>query len=607
VITLDFETLYDPDYSLSKLTYEEYIRDPRFEVIMVSVQVDDQPCQWFSGSHAATHLWLSQFDWQNQAVCSHNAAFDMSIMSLKFGIRPKLIVDTMSMARALYGMRMSISLKNLGEQLLGMAKGTEVYSMLGRTRESLTVAEMQRYADYCMQDTKICRRLFLHMRPHVPAREMLLIDWTIRAGTEPKLELDGDVLKALIKDSEKRTRELTISSGINPKDLRSDEEMLRLLQMLGIDWEMGENEKGKPAYGFNKQNPEFMDLLDHPDELVATVIEARLNSKSSITLSRSQRLYDISTRGLLPFPLSYCGAIQTDRWSGDQKINLQNLNNRSGIRKAIRAPKGFLLCSADLSQIELRINMYNAGHTEVLDILKGGGDVYCDAASAIYGYTVTKANKLERFVGKVTELSAGYGCGHEKFRTMLRSSARRDGMTLPDDSEDFCQRAIDGYRTKRHKVKALWKQAHEAIRILAAGGEGSIAGLRIAGGGIQLPGGLWLQYPNLRFDGATGGWVFDRKTTRGMSTPRLYGGKLVENFTQALGREVIADCLIRLRQKFHIVGTVHDELLMLVPATSDLKAMEQEIHAGMCVTPSYLPGIPLDAEVKFGATYADTK
>ena len=63
--TLDFETYYDRGYSLSKLTTEEYIRDPRFEVIGVSVSYDSSPPLWFSGTLADTKKFLMQFDWGN--------------------------------------------------------------------------------------------------------------------------------------------------------------------------------------------------------------------------------------------------------------------------------------------------------------------------------------------------------------------------------------------------------------------------------------------------------------------------------------------------------------------------------------------------------------
>ena len=65
IITLDFETYYDKDYSLSKITNEEYVRDARFQIIGVGVKVDDAPAEWFSGTHREIKVFLSQFDWAN--------------------------------------------------------------------------------------------------------------------------------------------------------------------------------------------------------------------------------------------------------------------------------------------------------------------------------------------------------------------------------------------------------------------------------------------------------------------------------------------------------------------------------------------------------------
>ena len=63
ILTIDFETYYDRTYSLSKVTTEEYIRDELFEAIGVSVKINDEPAQWFSGPKEATQKWLSQFAW----------------------------------------------------------------------------------------------------------------------------------------------------------------------------------------------------------------------------------------------------------------------------------------------------------------------------------------------------------------------------------------------------------------------------------------------------------------------------------------------------------------------------------------------------------------
>jgi len=62
-LNIDFETFYSQRYSLSKVTTEEYIRDPQFEVIGVAVKRNDEPTEWFSGANAQTKRWLQQWDW----------------------------------------------------------------------------------------------------------------------------------------------------------------------------------------------------------------------------------------------------------------------------------------------------------------------------------------------------------------------------------------------------------------------------------------------------------------------------------------------------------------------------------------------------------------
>ena len=86
-LTIDFETYYTKQYSLSKLTTEEYIRNPRFEVIGVAVkqasnyhQEDSVPL-WFSGSKNQTKKFLKGFDWDNSIAIAHNAMFDMAILN----------------------------------------------------------------------------------------------------------------------------------------------------------------------------------------------------------------------------------------------------------------------------------------------------------------------------------------------------------------------------------------------------------------------------------------------------------------------------------------------------------------------------------------------
>ena len=79
LVTLDFETYYDQKtFSLSKMTTESYIRDPRFEVIGVGVKVDDHPTDWFSGTHDQIRDWLNILDWSNVNLLCHHTQWGLA-------------------------------------------------------------------------------------------------------------------------------------------------------------------------------------------------------------------------------------------------------------------------------------------------------------------------------------------------------------------------------------------------------------------------------------------------------------------------------------------------------------------------------------------------
>jgi len=116
MLTVDFETYYADDFSLTRLTTEEYIRDPRFEVIGVAVQIDDGKPQWFSGTRDETRKWLLQFNWKEDLMLAHNTLFDGAILHWHFGISPMAYLDTLCMARALHGVDAGGSLAKLSER-----------------------------------------------------------------------------------------------------------------------------------------------------------------------------------------------------------------------------------------------------------------------------------------------------------------------------------------------------------------------------------------------------------------------------------------------------------------------------------------------------------
>ncbi len=102
IVTIDFETYYDKDYSLSKMTTEQYVRSNLFEVIGVGIKVNNYPTDWYSGDNVGK--FLNSLDYKDKAILCHNTAFDGAILSWHYGIKPKLWLDTLSMARPLHQM-----------------------------------------------------------------------------------------------------------------------------------------------------------------------------------------------------------------------------------------------------------------------------------------------------------------------------------------------------------------------------------------------------------------------------------------------------------------------------------------------------------------------
>ena len=112
IITIDFETYYDREYSLSKMTTEAYVRDSRFEVIGVAVKIDGNPTTWYAGSDVGG--FLNDIDYTNHTILCHNTMFDGAILSWLYNIKPKFWFDTMLMTRLslvkLWGVRLKILL-----------------------------------------------------------------------------------------------------------------------------------------------------------------------------------------------------------------------------------------------------------------------------------------------------------------------------------------------------------------------------------------------------------------------------------------------------------------------------------------------------------------
>jgi DNA polymerase len=603
LITLDFETYYTTkDLGFKTQTTEEYVRDPRFEVVGVAVKVNDEPTQWCSDSLDEIDLWLHQFDWDNSMVVAHNAMFDMAILNWHFDIRPKAIADTLSMARAINGIEVGNSLKKLALHYQLGVKGEEVLQAVNLRRRDFTEEQLAAYGMYCRNDVDLTYDLFLTLLPMFQRVELKLIDLTIRMFTEPTLRLDESLLQQHLVEVKERKRKLLDECVANLEDLMSNQKFAEVLRGLGVEPPMKISlTTGKEALALAKSDEGFKALAEHPDERVQTLVAARLGNKTTLEETRTERLIGIAGRGEIPVPLSYYAA-HTGRWGGSDKINFQNFpsrgDNAGKLKKAILAPEGHVIIDCDSAQIEARVLAWFAQQDDLVEAFKNGEDVYKIMASAIYRKEREEVTPSERFVGKTTILGAGYGMGGAKFQAQLKTF----GVSI---STEESARIISTYRGTYPSIPTLWKSGSTAIDAMskkrtATWGNGCIS---IGAEGILMPNGLYQRYPNLRKVRDKDGkdqYIYDSRK----GAVKLYGGKLTENICQGLARCIIGEQLIKISRKYRVVLTVHDAVACVAPKEEAQEAMAYVMEC-MRFVPSWADGIPLNCEAGIGESYGD--
>lgn len=622
IVTIDFETYYDKDFSLSKITTEAYVRDPRFEVIGVGIKVNDHPADWYSGSD--TGKFLRSLDYSKRAILCHNTVFDGAILSWKYGIKPRLWLDTLSMARPWHGLTVGGSLKKLADFYKLGAKGDEVIRTMGKRRVDFSPDEMDAFGRYCINDIELTYALFNKLKGRFNTTELMLIDQTIRMYTEPTIVLDKALLEQHLIEVKERKSELLsdlFALADTEEEIRtslmSNVSLARILEAMGVDAPMKISPAtGKETYAFSKTDKDFTDLLEHPDERVRAVVAARLGVKSTLDETRTTSLIGVAERGPLPIMLNYYGA-HTGRFSGGDKMNLQNLPRGGTLRRALCAPAGKVLVASDSSQIEARVVAWVAGQDNLLHAFREGRDVYSEFATEVYGRKITKADKLERHVGKTAVLGLGYGMGATKFKATLALGA---GGIKVDMEEGEAKRIVQTYRNKYPLIPQLWNRCGWALGEMVQDRVGEIRPyLPFAKERIGLPNGLQLNYPLLQQD--NGGFRFcsDARTYIQAVKARLiggdavpvkwtyvYGGKVVENIVQALARIVVAEQMVKIGQQYKTVLQVHDEVVIMVDEDEAEDALAF-VESVMKTPPAWAPDLPVNCEAHIGTNYGEVK
>jgi DNA polymerase len=607
ILTIDMETFYSTQFSLSKITTEQYVRDPQFETIGVAVKKNDEKTVWFSGDDEETQDFLNQFDWANSLAIAHHATFDMAILNWRYGIRPKRIADTLSMARALVGANTSVSLKSLAEYFGIGEKGTEVVNALGKRRADFTPEELRRYGHYCVNDVELTRALFdALVDMGFPTDEFKLVDLTTRMFTEPVLELDATLLADHLRTVQATKEELLSKVLVDKSQLMSNPQFAELLKARGVEPPMKISPTtGKETFAFSKSDEAFKELLEHEDFLVQALVAARLGVKSTLEETRTERFIGLAGRGSFPVPLRYYGA-HTGRWSGEDKINLQNLPRGSLLKKAVLAPEGYVFLDSDSSQIEARTLAWLAGQDDLVAAFNAGEDVYKTMATKIYNVALEDVTGEQRRVAKSAVLGCGYGLGWRKFKLYVKQTT---GLTITDSDAEYI---VQTYRETYPMIPIFWRKVDRALEAVADNERMRLGrdDLLLVDGsnGIVLPNDLRLKYPNMRRkqDEESGktGLVYDTKKGRSTIPKHIWGGAGTENICQALARIVIGEQMIRVAKRYRVVLTVHDAIGSIAPEGEAQEALDF-VQECMRVRPKWAPELPLDCEAGYGASYGD--
>lgn len=633
-VTLDFETYWTPDYSLKKINFIEYITDPRFEVISVSIKEGDNPTRCYFGS--TVEGALKAVDWSDVVAVAHNGiGFDFPILVWKYGCHPFMFADTLCMARPLHQSTVGGSLAALSLHYNLPAKNGNVLSeTCGVRYADFTLDQLARMAAYNKGDVDNTSELYKIFVKNTPPKEMMLIDMTAQMTVYPELVVDTDLLatsEELVRNSKKEALRgiMPVIGAVDEEDaariLQSNGKFAAALRSLNIDPPVKVSETtGKTTWAFSKTDEEFLALLDSDDEKVQALVAARLGTKSTILETRMRTMQQLANARdqRIPVTLNYHGAT-TGRWSGSI-WNPQNLPRiarakdgaptskpSNALRMALRAPEGYKVVVADLSGIELRVNhfLWDVRSTKQMYAADPKADLYRAFAAQLYKKEEEDVTKEERQLAKVAQLGLGFGAGAPTFRKVARLMG---GINL---SEEGAERVVGIWRETYSEIVDGWRRCKIAVSAMCSGGRVSVdprSFVVVDSDEIVLPSGRSLYYPRIHFEHET-----DTKTGNntqvayygmGSKQSKVYAGLLDENIVQAIARDVLADQALMIQKLWGYTPalTVHDELVYVIAADEAEWALSK-IQQIMRRTPSWIPGLVLWSEGDVADSYGEAK
>lgn len=594
VLGVDFETVYKKKvYDVKSFGYYGYTHDPRFCCYLAGFGTaegtssarnpkDVTPADW--SALAEIPLWVS-----------HNAAFDQAVFLrlqelglVPAGLWPRRWLCTGALAGYIQAPR---DLQAAAKAVLNVDidKGYRVASN-GYTPGSDMFLEEQ-LAAACAIDAVTCARLWEAREAEWPEHERQLWEQTVECGRAGVM-LDAAFVAGCLDELNKRqvsyTALLPWTKPPYRKTPASTAGLGQCCAAAGIP-PPDSTEEGCPeldrwirVYGNTKAA-----------EWVRHLQGFRKTAKKIALFESMLRRTDPAT-GRMDFELMYCGSDATGRWAGSNGLNMQNLNRdekggTTNPRQAFIPAPGKSFVIADLAQIEPRVLAWVVDDQALLEMVRRGVNIYEAHARTTMGWTGGKLkNENDRLysLAKVRVIQLGYQSWADTFK-----QACMDYAALEITQEE-AERQVMDYRRANPKVVTLWGRMENAM----AACEGGIYTM-------PLPSGRMCRYFNVHKAKGKRGDVLKAATIYGEQSWEFYGGLLTENLVQSIARDVFASALLRIESEgYKIVWHVHDEVIVEV-ADEEAEAAKARVLELMSVTPGWIPGLPVGAEVKITKHY----
>ena len=609
-VTLDFETYYDSDYSLRKLSTINYLRDPRFEVHMAS---------WRSRDLGVVHPVRVAGDEQVRAfvaklqqiqqlgvgirLVGHNLAFDALLLREKYGFETPYYFDTSLLPVLKYGNTLKdLKLETLADKLnltvdpalkdearvaLGLSEwdmdskklSAVLNQVKGKRWDEIPEGLRQGYMAYCDVDVLLTDGVHDDVAPWITDHALYIQDMHLHALVTMPLRVDTALLHSMRDDYvDARDAEIQAfaeSCGVpfdGMKSIRSKDKFAKLLTDMGVPeaaLPRKPNPKGEQIYAF-AANDLALDVL--PDQfptidLLGEAVRLRLNYNSTAVESKLKRFAAAgasSAKGDWAFHVKPFGARNTARHSGSSatgaspqnmgrakptvEVNGAPHRNASDVtvRDAIMAREGKELCVADLSGIELRTCMWWCNDHEAIEILSDPTRDMYTEDGRIYFDKPDMTKKDKNLRQAAKVADLSAQYGVGWKKILHQAKLWRIPMTV-----DQAQTLHAMYRVRHPAVVERWAELQKYMRDLAQGFkfEYELYPCNMTDRGIELPNGFLLRYPSIQYSYHT------RQTTYWNAAKRsrinVHAGAMVENCSQALAAAVFNDVLERTYERLH--------------------------------------------------------